>query len=147
MLDFHKRFDISRNMEIEPISRAAALDALSALAQGHRLDVFRQLVRAGSAGMNAGAIAQKLDLPASSLSFHLSHLAKGELITARREGRSIIYSANFDQMRSLLGYLLENCCAQGDCTELSVVSPAAASPAAASPALPSATHTEKGTIE
>ena len=90
-----------------------AIDALGALAQEHRLAIFRLLVQAGSGGLPAGMIAQKLDLPASSLSFHLNNLVQGGLISSRREGRSIIYNADFSAMRGLVSYLLENCC-QGD---------------------------------
>jgi len=93
---------------------------LSALAQQNRLEVFRLLVRAGASGLAAGVIATKLDLPASSLSFHLNNLSQGALINAQREGRSIIYSANFDRMRGLVAYLLENCC-EGDCSPIQIV--------------------------
>ncbi len=84
---------------------------LSSLAQTHRLGVFRALVRAGNRGLAAGEIASRLDIPASSLSFHLSHLREAGLVRDERQGRSIIYRANYDQMRSLLDYLLEECCA------------------------------------
>lgn len=87
-----------------------AVTALAALAQEHRLAVFRFLVQAGSDGMAAGAIADKLGLPASSMSFHLSHLNRSGLITQRREGRSLIYAADFDRMNALLAYLVEDCC-------------------------------------
>ncbi len=87
-----------------------AVTALAALAQEHRLAVFRMLVRAGPEGMSAGAISDKLSLPASSMSFHLSHLNRSGLITQRREGRSLIYAADFDRMNALLAYLVEDCC-------------------------------------
>ncbi|MEP2735855.1 MAG: metalloregulator ArsR/SmtB family transcription factor [Erythrobacter sp.] len=96
------------------MSQISALGSLSALAQESRLEVFRLLVQAGDSGLPAGAIAQRLNLPASSLSFHLNNLAQGQLVTTKREGRSIIYFANFDQMRGLVAYLLENCCS-GEC--------------------------------
>ncbi len=102
-------------METNRIDQPSALGSLAALAQGSRLDIFRLLVQAGASGLPAGAIAERLDLPPSSLSFHLSNLAKGALVTSKREGRSIIYFANFDQMRGLLAYLLEDCCA-GKCS-------------------------------
>lgn len=95
------------------MNSTAAVGALGALAQEHRLAIFRLLVQAGSGGLPAGMIAQKLDLPASSLSFHLNNLVQGGLISSRREGRSIIYNADFSAMRGLVSYLLENCC-QGD---------------------------------
>jgi len=97
-------------METNRIEEAEALASLSALAQQNRLEVFRLLVRAGASGLSAGAIAKTLGLPASSLSFHLSNLTQGALITSQREGRSIIYFANFERMRGLVAYLLENCC-------------------------------------
>ena len=89
--------------------------ALGALAQGHRLAAFRALVVAGPAGLAAGAIAAKLGLAASSLSFHLTALERAGLIRSARAGRSIIYSADFAAMNALVGYLTENCCSGGDC--------------------------------
>lgn len=87
-----------------------AVLALSALAQEYRLRVLRTLVKAGPEGMAAGAVADALGLPASSLSFHLAHLARAGLVAQRRESRSLIYSANFDRMSALLAYLVEDCC-------------------------------------
>jgi ArsR family transcriptional regulator, arsenate/arsenite/antimonite-responsive transcriptional repressor len=87
-----------------------AVTALSALAHEHRLDVYRLLVEAGPDGLNAGTIAARLDLPSSSLTFHLQHLHRAGLIAQRRLGRQLIYSADFPGMRSLVGYLTENCC-------------------------------------
>ncbi len=98
-------------METNRVDHISALSSLSALAQESRLEVFRLLVQAGASGLPAGEIAKRLKIPASSLSFHLNNLAQGLLINSNREGRSIIYSANFDQMRGLVAYLLENCCA------------------------------------
>lgn len=86
------------------------VDRLSALASEHRLAVFRVLVKAGKTGLPAGEIAARLGLPASSLSFHLSHLRQAGLVQDERVGRSIIYRAGFDTMRSLVQYLLEECC-------------------------------------
>ena len=83
----------------------AAIDALSALANEHRLAVFRLLVQAGPEGRPAGAIANALDLPASSLSFHLAHLNRAGLITQSRDGRSLIYAADFAAMNGLVGFL------------------------------------------
>lgn len=99
-------------MEMSPCS---AVNALGALAQEHRLALFRLLVRAGDEGMPAGAIAEKLGVPNSSLSFHLAHLTRAGLIQQRRQGRSLIYSADYHTMNALVGYLLENCCAGADC--------------------------------
>jgi ArsR family transcriptional regulator, arsenate/arsenite/antimonite-responsive transcriptional repressor len=93
----------------------AAVDALSALANEHRLAVFRLLVQAGPEGRPAGEIAEKLGLPASSLSFHLAHLTRSKLIVQRRDGRLLIYSADFDAMNGLVGFLTENCCGGASC--------------------------------
>ena len=87
-----------------------AIRALSALAQEHRLAAFRLLVQAGEQGVPAGVLAEKLDVPASSMSFHLAQLANAGLVTQRRESRSIIYSADYTAMNGLMGYLTENCC-------------------------------------
>ena len=92
-----------------------AVSALSALAQEHRLKLFRLLVQAGQQGMPAGAIADKLGVPNSSLSFHLAQLHRAGLVTQERHHRSLIYSANYAAMNDLVAYLLENCCAGADC--------------------------------
>lgn len=84
--------------------------ALSALAQETRLAVFRLLVQAGPAGLPAGGIANRLDLPAATLSFHLRELSHAGLVKATRQSRSIIYAADFAIMRNLLGFLSDNCC-------------------------------------
>ena len=89
--------------------------ALAALAQPHRLAAFRALVEAGPDGMAAGAIATRLDLAPSSLSFHLAQLERAGLVRALRAGRSIIYSADFAAMNGLVGYLTENCCGGSSC--------------------------------
>lgn len=97
------------------IDSAAALIALGALAQEHRLALFRLLVQAGGDGMPAGAIAQALSIPNSSLSFHLAQLSRAGLVRQQRQHRSIIYSADYAAMNALVGYLLENCCGGGEC--------------------------------
>ena len=88
----------------------AAINALAALANDTRLAVFRLLVKAGPRGCNAGYIARTLGIPAPTLSFHLKHLTTAGLIRSRRESRSIIYAAHFDQMQALLAFLMEDCC-------------------------------------
>jgi DNA-binding transcriptional ArsR family regulator len=93
----------------------AAVDALGALANPHRLAVFRLLVQAGPEGRAAGAIAEALKLPASSLSFHLAHLTRARLIIQRRESRSLIYSTDFEAMNRLVDFLTENCCGGASC--------------------------------
>ena len=87
-----------------------AVEALSALAHGHRLTVFRLLVRAGAQGIPAGEIAREIGMLPNTLSTHLNILGQAELIHSRREGRSIIYSANYEGMRDLLGFLVADCC-------------------------------------
>ncbi len=93
----------------------SAVAGLGALAQEHRLAVFRRLVQAGDGGMAAGAIAEALGLPNSSLSFHLAQLRQAGLIVQERQHRSLIYRANYPAMNALLAYLTENCCAGADC--------------------------------
>jgi ArsR family transcriptional regulator, arsenate/arsenite/antimonite-responsive transcriptional repressor len=90
-----------------------AVIALEALAQESRLGIFRLLVEAGPAGLAAGHIAGRMKLPAPTLSFHLAQLKQGGLIVCRRDGRSLIYSANFAQMNDLVLFLTENCCGTG----------------------------------
>jgi len=92
------------------IELEVAVIALGALAQTHRLNVFRELVKAGCTGIAAGVLAQRLNIPRSSLSFHLSTLKESGLITERREGRSIIYTAHFVAMHALVNFLLKDCC-------------------------------------
>ena len=95
-------------------SKTAVL-ALGALAQESRLAIFRLLVQAGDGGLAAGRIAETLGVPASSLSFHLKELSHAGLLFSRQEGRFVIYSANFQVMNQLLGYLTENCCGGKPC--------------------------------
>lgn len=87
-----------------------AVRSLGALAQEHRLAAFRLLVQAGDGGLAAGVLADRLGVPASSLSFHLAHLTQAGLIIQRREGRSLIYSADYAAMGTLMAFLAENCC-------------------------------------
>jgi DNA-binding transcriptional ArsR family regulator len=94
----------------------AAVVALGALAQEHRLALFRLLVQAGGDGMAAGAIAEKLGIPNSSLSFHLAQLREAGLISQERQHRSLIYRANYPAMNGLVDYLTENCCSGADCS-------------------------------
>src|SRR5476651_1378444 len=92
-----------------------AVKSLAALAQGTRLAAFRLLVEAGPEGMAAGAIAERLSLPAPTSSFHLAQLANSGLIRSRTEGRFVIYTADFERMQTLIGFLTDNCCEGGFC--------------------------------
>jgi ArsR family transcriptional regulator len=89
--------------------------ALAALAQDNRLDVFRLLVQAGPEGMSAGAVSTALDLAPNTLTFHFDRLRAAGLVNVRRDGRSMIYAAQFETMNSLLGYLTDNCCDGAQC--------------------------------
>lgn len=84
--------------------------ALAALAHESRLAVFRLLVEAGPGGLPAGGIGDRLGIAPTTLSFHLSQLSHAGLATSCRNGRSIIYSANFETMQDLMGFLTQNCC-------------------------------------
>lgn len=88
----------------------SAVTSLSALAHEGRLAAFRLLVQAGEAGLAAGEIARRLDVLPNSLSANLNILSHAGLVASRREGRSIIYTANYDTMRGLLAFLVEDCC-------------------------------------
>ena len=96
-----------------------AIAALAALAQDTRLDIFRLLVAAGADGLPAGHISERLGLPSATLSFHLNQLRHAGLVTFRRDGRSLIYAAEYATMNELLAYLTENCC-QGDAASCGV---------------------------
>jgi DNA-binding transcriptional ArsR family regulator len=104
----------------DPIQGTDAIKALGALAQETRLAIFRQLVQAGPSGMAAGAIAEALDVPAPTLSFHLAQLANAGLVRSQQEGRFVYYSADFDAMNGLVGFLTENCCGGNACGPLAV---------------------------
>ena len=87
-----------------------AANALSALAQPSRLEVFRLLVRSGEEGICAGDISKHLNIPKPTLSFHLKELAQAGLVDSRRDGRSIIYRLNVTGMKDLMSFLTEDCC-------------------------------------
>jgi ArsR family transcriptional regulator, arsenate/arsenite/antimonite-responsive transcriptional repressor len=117
-LYFHK----SRNEE-DALDAANAISALGALAQEHRLALFRLLVQAGADGMAAGAIADALGVPNSSLSFHLAQLNRAGLIRQERRHRSLIYRADYAAMNALVGYLMENCCGGAICAPQAACAP------------------------
>jgi ArsR family transcriptional regulator, arsenate/arsenite/antimonite-responsive transcriptional repressor len=105
-----------------------ALAALAALAQDSRLDAFRLLVEAGRDGISAGSVAEALDLAPNTLTFHFDRLREAGLVTVRRDGRSMIYSARYETMNALIAYLTENCC-QGrseECITIKSEKPASA---------------------
>jgi DNA-binding transcriptional ArsR family regulator len=106
------------------MEKTNAVVALAALAQDNRLDVFRLLVQAGPEGMPAGAVAEALDLAPNTLTFHFDRLRIAGLVNVRREGRSMIYAAQFDVMNSLLGFLTENCCGGVSCAPAVACKPA-----------------------
>jgi ArsR family transcriptional regulator len=89
------------------------IKALAALAQPHRLRIFRALVVVGRAGMTPGTMSEGLDIPAATLSFHLKELMNAGLVSQQRESRHLIYRAAYERMNGLIAYLTENCC-QGE---------------------------------
>ena len=91
------------------------ITALAALAQETRLAAFRLLVQAGPAGMSPGKISEALEIPASSLSFHLKELTHAQLIVPQQQGRFVIYAVNFDTVNGVLGFLTQNCCGGNPC--------------------------------
>jgi ArsR family transcriptional regulator len=91
----------------------SAVKMLASIAQESRLALFRLLVQAGAPGLAAGEIATALNIPNSTLSFHLKALCQAELIIARQESRFVYYSANFSAMTDLISFLTENCCGNG----------------------------------
>lgn len=106
------------NIEINnclQLDEAAAVKALAALAQPHRLRAFRALVVAGPDGLTPGRIAEQLEVTPSALSFHLKELAHSGLVSSEARGRNLIYRANFSHMNALLGYLTEHCCNGDEC--------------------------------
>jgi DNA-binding transcriptional ArsR family regulator len=128
-----------------------SIDALSALAHESRLTIFRALVQRGPEGLKPGDLAGACGLPDSTLSFHLAHLLRSGLVTRRREGRTLIYAAEFSTVNALLGYLMENCCAgssqapQGSACTSAGCGPSEASASAALGAefLPKSRRTER----
>ncbi len=90
-----------------------AAETFAALAQPSRLTVLKELVQAGPAGLRAGVIAERLSVPAPTMSFHLKELSRAGLVQSHREGRSVIYAADYGGLRELIDFLLADCC-QGD---------------------------------
>jgi DNA-binding transcriptional ArsR family regulator len=109
-LDIDHYFHYFGNMD-----QTRAVEKLGALAQENRLAIFRLLVEAGPEGLAAGAVGERLGLPGPTLSFHLAQLKQADLIACRRDGRSLIYAAEFGAMNDLVAYLTENCCGGAAC--------------------------------
>ena len=103
------------------LSEDLAVRSLAAIAQPHRLRVFRALVVAGEGGLTPGALAELLSVAPSSLSFHLKELTYSGLASSEARGRNLIYRANFAQMNGLLAYLTLHCC-QGEACEVAAAS-------------------------
>jgi DNA-binding transcriptional ArsR family regulator len=87
-----------------------AIECLGALAQESRLTIYRLLVKRGPEGYTPGDLATKIEIPAPTLSFHLKELQRADLVTVRRDGRFLYYSANFEAMGELIEFLTDNCC-------------------------------------
>lgn len=107
--------DLAVMLTSPELRSAQVVSSLAALAQEHRLALFRLLVEAGPDGVSAGDLADRLAIPRSSLSFHLNQLMQAGLIHQRRESRSLIYSADYEAMAGLVGFLTENCCRGSGC--------------------------------
>ncbi|RPH67270.1 MAG: ArsR family transcriptional regulator [Myxococcaceae bacterium] len=103
------------------MTTSEALAGLGSLAQETRLAVFRLLVQEGPEGLAAGAIAEALGVPASSLSFHLHQLMHAGLVTQERRSRQLIYAASYERMNALVSYLTENCCGGASCAPAGTV--------------------------
>ncbi|HET9699381.1 MAG TPA: metalloregulator ArsR/SmtB family transcription factor [Burkholderiales bacterium] len=111
------------------MKKSGALAALGALAQETRLELFRLLVQFAPDGLPAGEIAEKLGVPAPTLSFHLKELSRAGLIEYRSEGRFVIYRARVDVLQELIGFLTDNCCqgAPDQCAPAAVPAPVSTS--------------------
>lgn len=116
-LDNGHYFHNYKNMEKQTV-----IEALGALAQETRLDIFRMLVQQGAQGIAAGVLAEQLGIPNATLSFHLQQLRHAGLVSSQRKGTQIIYAANYTTMNELIGYLTENCCQGEPCLTTSCCS-------------------------
>lgn len=106
-----------------------ALSALAGLAHDTRLALYRRLVTAGPEGVSAGALAEELDLAPATLSFHLKELRHADLVSQRRDGRTIYYAADYAVMNGLIAYLTENCCQNPACAPAGMTASKPAKPA------------------
>jgi DNA-binding transcriptional ArsR family regulator len=105
------------------VNPAKATAAFAAIAHENRLALYRLLVRRGPGGLPAGVIAQRLGVAPSSLTFHLQALLRAGLLRRRREGRQLIYSADFAAMDSLVGFLTDHCCVEGGAADAACCAP------------------------
>jgi ArsR family transcriptional regulator len=103
---------IIRKISYKPVNATKAVGAFAAIAHENRLAIFRLLVKRGPQGLPAGAIAARLGVVPSSLTFHLQALLHAGLLTRRRAGRQLIYSADFAAMNALAGFLTDHCCVE-----------------------------------
>lgn len=108
VIDMFRHVDHSGHMDIQ-----RALILFDTLSQETRLRAFRLLVRAGPEGLAAGVLSEELDTPHNTMSFHLHHLANAGIVTSRKAGRSVIYTANFALVRDLIGFMVKDCCSTG----------------------------------
>lgn len=106
-----------------------ALIAFGAMSQETRLKIVRLLVKAGPEGMAAGNIAEAAGVSASNVSFHLKELERGGLVAARRDSRSIVYSAEFQALSGLIRFLMEDCCAGNPAICAPALAPSCCEPA------------------
>lgn len=104
-IDIFSHVYYSGHMDIQE-----AITVFDALSQETRLRAFRLLVQAGPDGLPAGVLSAELGTPHNTLSFHLNHLSNAGIVSSRKEGRSVIYSANFDVTRDLIGFMVKDCC-------------------------------------
>jgi ArsR family transcriptional regulator len=123
---------------------ATAISSLAALAQETRLGIFRLLVGAGPSGLSVGEIGAELKVAPATLSFHLKELAYAGLVAARQEGRFIFYSANFERMNALVGFLTDHCCSREACCGPNECAPLAKRPASAGKSRSGARNLSRG---
>ena len=109
------------NLGMGALEESAAVKALAALAQTHRLQAIRALVVAGPGGLTPGVMAERLKVAPSALSFHLKELSHSGLVTSESRGRNLIYRASFERMNALLAYLTEHCCQGQPCDGVEAV--------------------------
>jgi ArsR family transcriptional regulator, arsenate/arsenite/antimonite-responsive transcriptional repressor len=113
----------TKRMRKRLMDEQSAVASLAALAQGMRLRIFRALVGAGPQGLTPGALTATLDVPGSTLSFHLKELMHAGMVTQERDGRNLIYRPSLEQMNALLVYLTAHCCQATDDATCEVGSP------------------------